>query len=110
MWNCNYYELRFSIFSIRLPGNTNKIDAIAVSVAVGNVVAEVRARGRDALPVGQHAHVAHALGREPVRDWGVARPQVRRDRVARDDRRRAALARGRAACPHSSRPDCPPPV
>ena len=78
------------------PGDTYEVDAVAVAGAVGDVVAEVGAVDRDALAVGQDAHVLphHLLvaeRRPPVR-VRLARKLLEAAAHRRDEERLAAHA------------------
>ena len=48
---------QINLVSLRLAGDADKIDAVAISLAVGQVVAKMSARTADGLAVGEAAQV-----------------------------------------------------
>lgn len=46
-----------SVSLLGLPSHAHQVDAIAVSFAVGQVVAEVSAVDRNGLAIGKHPHI-----------------------------------------------------
>ena len=56
MYNCNFSKLRFSVFSIRSSGNTDKVDAIAVSRCIRKIVSQVSSSFGNAFPVCEAAN------------------------------------------------------